>query len=207
MKEVFAIFGKRPIPGFAKTRLEKSLGAKRTQGLYGAFMEEFFRRFNLGIDVHLFATPRDPETKKYFKGLIKFPFHFYFQSELPFFARLKEVFTSFEDTFVHLTGTDIPDFPFEIIGETRPSRNKIFIGPDHDGGFYYLGGHSSNFEIFSIDGDDNVLERIMEKAESLKLGLTLLRKWSDIDNIDDLKAYVARNTMENISPTLKDLLP
>ena len=207
MKEVFAIFGKRPIPGFSKTRLEKGLGAEKTQALYSAFMEEFFSRFNLGIDVHLFGAPRDLKTKKYFRDLIKFPFNFYFQSELPFFERLREVFESFEDAFVHLTGTDIPDFPFEIIGEAKPEKGRVYIGPDQDGGFYYLGAHSSHSEIFSIDGEGNVLEKIMEKAKSLNLEVTLLRKWSDIDNIDDLKAYIARNTVENISPTLKDLLP
>jgi len=212
MKEVFAIFGKRPIPRFAKTRLEKSLGEEKTQALYSAFIEEFFRRFDLYQDkeIHLFATPNEEATRAYFKGVIKKPFSFYFQSELPFFARLKEVFEKIEDSFIHLTGTDIPDFPFEIISEAKPDLKRVYIGPDQGGGFYYLGAHSTHAKIFAIDlesGSDNVLLKIMERAKSLNLEVILLKKWSDIDQIEDLNAYVARNTMEKISPTLKDLLP
>jgi len=212
MKEIFAIFGKRPIPGFAKTRLEESLGPDKTQALYHAFMEEFFHRFYKSQDkeIHLFATPKELETKKYFNELIERPFHFYFQSELPFFARLKEVFEKIEDSFIHLTGTDIPDFPFEIIDEVNAEIGKVYIGPDQNGGFYYLGAHSSHGDIFSLDlesGAENVLQKVIERAKSLDLEVTLLKKWSDIDKISDLNAYIARNTVENFSPTLKDLLP
>ena len=198
MKEVFAIFGKRPVAGFSKTRLEKDLGANKAQALYHSFMEEFFQRMNLDMDLHLFATPREPETESYFKELIKRPFKFYFQSELPFFERLKEVFTSFEDSFIHLTGTDIPDFPFEIIDQVKPGLHEVFIGPDQGGGFYYLGAHCKHSEIFALDlesGADNVLVKIIEKAESLGLKVSLLKKWSDIDAIDDLNAYLLRKKL------------
>jgi glycosyltransferase A (GT-A) superfamily protein (DUF2064 family) len=199
MKEVFAIFGKRPIPGFAKTRLEKHLGSKKTQALYHSFMEEFFPRLeSFDRDIHLFATPNGEETKRYFENLINSPFKFYFQSELPFFLRLKEVFEKMEGNFIHLTGTDIPDFPFEILNEVSPSLHRVYIGPDHDGGFYYLGAHSSHHEIFDLDiesGASNVLEKVIQKSKSLGLSVTLLKKWSDIDEIDDLNAYFQRKKL------------
>ncbi|TDJ06283.1 MAG: hypothetical protein E2O68_05160 [Deltaproteobacteria bacterium] len=198
MKEIFAIFGKRPIPGFAKTRLEKSLGSKKTQELYHVFMKEFFASLNLDMEIHLFGTPREAQTEIYFKKLIKRPFNFYFQSELPFFERLREVFKTFDDTFVHLTGTDIPDFPFEIIDEVNAVSGKVYIGPDQGGGFYYLGAHSSHRDLFSLElesGADNVLEKIIHQAQSMGLEVILLKEWSDIDEIDDLNAYYLRKKL------------
>jgi len=192
MQEVLAIIGKRPIKGFSKTRLAKDLGEDKALVLYRAFIDDFFKLIPKKYKIYFFGTPNDAATKKYFQEITEL--NFFFQKELPFFARLKDIFKTIErlegaECFVHLTGTDIPDFPFaelESVGEDA----DVYVGPDRDGGYYYIGAKSGRQDIFDIsvaDGSRSVFTKTMQLCEEKGDRVRLLKEWSDIDTKADLE--------------------
>ena len=201
MDEILAVVAKAPIAGFSKTRLECELGPEQTQTLYEAFMQDFFSKaFKHFSCPHIFYTP--VEQQEFFKNLlIGKSFNLFPQVELPFFERLKKLFSCFDkDDFIHLTGSDIPDFPFEyILGEKK--ENTVYLGPDEDGGYYYIGTQAKNSVVFDIDlkdGDVNVFPATKEIVKKNNLNLVELPMWSDIDTLDDLKKFSERNSKKNL---------
>lgn len=215
MKEFLVVIGKFPSKGHSKTRLAADLGEDAALDLYRAFIEDFFTRYKAIIpDIKLFfwGTPATQETQDYFEDV----FHklgiaaiYQHQPEQDFFKRLRYIFTAinreYGESFIHLTGTDIPDFPFSKIKDA--SKDKVNLGPDNDGGFYYLGAKSSCRDIFElgdvIDGGVNVFESI--KQRSLKLGhlVKLITPWSDVDTAEDLLRTMQRDVQEKLNETKK----
>jgi glycosyltransferase A (GT-A) superfamily protein (DUF2064 family) len=212
----FVVIGKRPIKGFSKTRLAKDIGDDLALQFYEAFIKDFFygmknwREGNSEFDhqLHFFGTPEEDKTKTYFEEIFKnvglSEVNFSFQEEVPFFDRLKGIFKNhFErDSFLHLTGTDIPDFPFEYIEEIYSQDADIYIGPDDDYGFYYLGAKAGHFEVFEIqnhlDQGHGVKESIHLQAEVLGLKVHELENWSDVDCLEDLRKSFGRTTESKI---------
>ncbi len=208
MKEIFAIIGKLPLRNFSKTRLAKEVGADLSIDLYSAFIKDF--SFNLKGSkfkkIYFFGTPNTAETKSHFLKEFEGLDIFYFpQEEIPFFQRLGKIFQTIKElegeSFIHLTGTDIPDFPFGELEKVTPDSNKVFLGPDKDGGFYYLGASSNHFEVFDFKILDSVLESICKKIRELGLEISHLKTWSDIDNLKGLLEALKRSPKEKISHT------
>ena len=206
MKEVFAVLGKLPQRGFSKTRLAKDLGDDAAILLYHSFIDDFFKNFkkNIKLPFYFFGTPAVHETYKLFNKKAytnELDFDYYEQPEKPFFERLKAIFEVIEEKegecFIHLTGTDIPDFPFNKIKLGRCEKNLLSIGPDSDGGYYYLGTHSKNLEIFSIEkylkSGLGVFNSTIKVANVLNLKIETLEEWSGIDDLSDLKNTLARS--------------
>lgn len=197
-----------PQIGFSKTRLANEVGEGLALSLYGAFIKDFSK--NLGKtkikSIYIFATPDTLDSKDYFfREFSDFKINYFPQSELSFFQRLREVFLKVKEIegecFIHLTGTDIPDFPFEEIEKINPSPNIIYLGPDIDGGFYYVGGEARFFDIFSFEPGENILERISKRIRDLGLEVSHLKTWSDIDDLRGLKVTLERSSREKISHT------
>lgn len=209
MKQVLAIFGKMPLKGFSKTRLSKDIGEEQALKLYDAFIADFshnLNQFNWFESIYLFGTPEGELTEEYFRSKFsKSRINYFPQSDLPFFSRLEEVFRKIRevegDCFIHLTGTDIPDFPFEEIPGIIPRPNTIFLGPDIDGGFYYFGGEARFSEIFNFEIKGSVLESITQRAQELGLEVSHLKTWSDIDDLAGLILVLERSSPEKISHT------
>ena len=229
-KRFFVIVGKRPMRGFSKTRLAKELDEERSFCLYDAFIKDFFKnlklikrecgfsRRNLG-NIELFVTPSEKESLTYFEDLLTDlgldNFRIRFQAEKKFFERLsfifKEINLESEDSFIHLTGTDIPDFPFKFLKQDLFNDlkvNDVVIGPDDDGGFYYLGMNSKFYNLFEdIDtlvlGNNSVSQVLINQCKKIGLKVRLLEKWSDIDNLMDLRKCVKRGSKLNIENTLR----
>ncbi len=208
MKEVLAIIGKRPIKGFSKTRLAKDIGEDLAYKIYQAFIEDFFKSIPTKYKIYFFGTPDDEETKKYFSEKAKI--HYFAQAELPFFERLADIFKIIkkeegEDCFIHLTGTDIPDFPFIELDKVTGEQD-VYIGPDFDGGYYYIGAKSYRSDIFDIsvsDGDVNVLEQTKKICKEKGYSIKLLKTWSDIDTFEDLKNSSLAEKYEKIMQEFK----
>ena len=127
--------------------------------------------------------------------------------------RLKGIFDKVnadnEMTFIHLTGTDIPDFPFHYIEDYFGRdivKEDVFIGPDEDGGFYYVGTMAKNSEIFEFEdslSSESILKLIIKRCRELNLRVKILEKWSDIDNLNDLKSCLGRSSEKIIPHTYK----
>ena len=209
LKQVMAIFGKLPQKGFSKTRLSKDVGEELALKLYKAFISDFAKNLeniNCFETIYVFGTPSQLETQKYFqREFSKFKMIYFPQSEVPFFQRLAEVFSKIReaegDCYIHLTGTDIPDFPFEQITKILPKKNTLYLGPDIDGGFYYVGGEAKFYKVFSFEIHGTILESISKSAKDLGLEVSHLKTWSDIDDLDGLKAVLKRSPREKISHT------
>ncbi|MBT3585915.1 MAG: DUF2064 domain-containing protein [Halobacteriovoraceae bacterium] len=219
MNYVFAVIGKLPVEGYSKTRLAREVGKEVAYDLYDAFIRDFFKNFaenRLADYLYFSATPSFEQTTTYFNRVFKSNgienFHLTYQKELPFFERimdfLLEIDSKERDTFIHLTGTDIPDFPFEVVGEVELSNKTVTIGPDLDGGFYYLGLHQNNYELLKIaqllqDQNCTPFEALKIKAYQMGLDVKVLKEWSDIDTLADLKSCINRSPAEVIPQTSK----
>jgi glycosyltransferase A (GT-A) superfamily protein (DUF2064 family) len=113
--------------------------------------------------------------------------------------------------FIHLTGTDIPDFPFKLIEDyftLNKDKDDVIIGPDDDGGFYYIGMEAKNSSVFEIEegvkrGKESVLTLILKRCHQLGLRVKILEKWSDIDNLNDLNKCLSRSHRNMIPNTYK----
>jgi glycosyltransferase A (GT-A) superfamily protein (DUF2064 family) len=208
MKQIFVIFGKMPQIGFSKTRLAREVGEGLALSLYDAFIKDFSKNLSKTKikSIYIFGTPDTLDTKEYFfREFSNFNINYFPQSELSFFQRLRELFLKIREVegecFIHLTGTDIPDFPFEEIEKINPKPNTIYLGPDIDGGFYYVGGEARFFDIFSFIPGENILERISKRIGELGLEVSHLKTWSDIDDLRGLKVTLERSSREKISHT------
>ena len=138
MNKVLAIIGKKSIEGFSKTRLEKEIGASNAQKLYQAFLVDFFNKLEKNhlqfAQIYLYVTPESEETIQFFKEYLSENLQnktrFIFQCEGSLFERLEYLFQEIDKEdrcFVHLTGTDIPDFPFHYI-KKNILDNTLYIG-------------------------------------------------------------------------------
>jgi len=218
MKEVFVAIGKLPLKGFSKTRLAVDVGEEVALELYTAFIDDFFNNLSLNIgDIpfYFFGTPRTVEAKNFFcKIASKYMLNikYFNQVELSFFKRLACIFQEIQriegECFIHLSGTDIPDFPFKNLPKKAASDDLVYLGPDDDGGYYYLGTSSKNTEIFNMDQyivgkDSKVLDATIKMAHSIGLRTKLVENWSDIDNLFDLKKCLERSSKKVIPLTDK----
>ena len=105
----------------------------------------------------------------------------------------KEINLENNSSFVHLTGTDIPDFPFHFLKQdffNNLQNNDVVIGPDDDGGFYYLGMNSKFYDLFeNIDdlilGNESISHILINQCKKIGLRVRLMEKWSDIDTLSD----------------------
>lgn len=208
MNECFAIIGKAPVPGLSKTRLAKDIGEERAVQAYKMIMEYFFIRLSREIGnrkLFFFYTPDNEYSKSYFNEALSLfnpsNVSMIAQPETAFFSKLSWMFKYIYDqegeTRVHLTGTDIPDFPLEVTDEPI-DQNQCLIGPDNDGGFYYLQAFSSDYEALNIDnivkdGDVDVLEAMKNSFISHEKTPLFTQTWSDIDNLEDLKTSINRS--------------
>lgn len=216
IKELFAVLGKRPKAGLSKTRLAQEIGVQQSLALYQSFMDDFFFRFEEVWGTrpfYFFATPNEGETRRYFDTLFSLfdlmP-KFEFQREISFFERLQDIFNRIHfreggETFIHLTGTDIPDFPFEILKDVDGSSSDVdvFLGPDSDGGYYYIGAHAKHSKIFAIEDAKGPKENLLKQCQRMGLSVKLLKEWSDIDTMEDLKRCLTRSGPEKIPSTHK----
>lgn len=219
MKQVFAVIGKRPVEGYSKTRLAAEVGDEEAYELYDSFINDFFSNFKKHTSkafLLFHGAPAIKHTEEYFKHLFLkhhiTEFDFSFQKEKPFFERLADIFEDVRfkqdgETFVHLTGTDIPDFPFSHIKKQDIDSADVFIGPDDDGGFYYLGSKAKNDEIFDfakeMQVNDGVFDSVVSKCQQLGLSVKVLNQWSDIDTKKDLENCVERSDSSTIPYTLE----
>lgn len=219
MKQVFAVIGKRPVEGYSKTRLAKEVGEEAAYKLYDSFISDFFanyRRHTSKAYLYFYGAPAIKQTEEYFRHMFLksevTDFDFTFQKEKPFFERLADIFDDVRfkvgsETFVHLTGTDIPDFPFTHIKSQNINEADVFIGPDDDGGFYYLGSKAKHDDIFSfakeMKENDGVFDSLVAKCEQLGLKVKVLNRWSDIDTKKDLDICLNRTDSSIIPKTVE----
>lgn len=108
----------------------------------------------------------------------------------------------FEDTFrlgfesVIVIGSDLPDLPPRLIREAvsalRNHPHGLVLGPATDGGYYLIGMNRPHPHLFQdiAWSSVRVLEQTLEAANAIKLNVVVLDKWTDVDDVVNLRRVV-----------------
>lgn len=205
LREVIAIIGKQPLEGFSKTRLASDVGEDQAFEFSQALLRDTLSQIHKErpqLPVKLFYAPGNAQAQTYFREILEevgfSSFTLHPQVEAPFFERLQNIFRVIHsllgETWIHLTGTDIPDIPASLW--KKGERGEVHIGPDQDGGYYYLGSSSAQHQIFDfgdhIPGSEEVLKATEKLIKNQNLAIKKHRVWSDIDTLEDLIAFQKR---------------
>lgn len=200
MRKHLIIYGKRPLPGYAKTRLGAKMGLEESAGIYARLLYRCLLDFvtldrdDLSIELSL-ASPLD---LPYFR--LAFPeIRVRVQSE----GDLGQRFTqSFKDAFndgaeaVVVIGTDIPDLDKSIVQNAFDflAKTEVVIGPDMDGGYYLIGTHQKSAILFqNIDwSSEIVLQQTEELIHAQGLSADYLPMLSDVDTEADYQRWLSQ---------------
>jgi rSAM/selenodomain-associated transferase 1 len=139
------VYAKRPLPGYAKTRLGQGIGRENAAGLYARLLYGYL------VDL-LRADLEDTEIELSVASAADAPF---FASAFPELAVRPQIdgdlgqrmAASFERAFergatsVVLTGSDIPGLDSALVREAfaRLEAAPVVLGPAEDGGYYLIG--------------------------------------------------------------------
>ena len=95
---------------------------------------------------------------------------------------------------VILIGTDLPNLTRRHLSEAVNDlgSHDLVLGPTLDGGYYLIALSRPVPELFCglAWSTTTVLEETKKKAASLKLSVTLLRSLRDLDDLEDLNAFI-----------------
>jgi uncharacterized protein len=195
-----------PIPGKTKTRLMEILTGEECAQLHRCFIIDMFNvigKFKKTTDVYITYTPSNcleiiediiP------KFVVSFP-----QLGDNLGARMHNAISrglKAGYSKVILIGSDIPCVQpsdikkaFEIL-----DVNDICLGPTNDGGYYLIGMKKPHEKIFNDTlkwGNKSVLEQTVSIANSLELTVGFTSKLSDIDDKNDIEAFIEEVSRED----------
>jgi rSAM/selenodomain-associated transferase 1 len=204
-QRVLIILAKYPQPGQVKTRLGASIGAEAAAYLYHAFLADLAPRFarqtgRLPFDVCWVYTP---DTPKFEHMIIDFGFmtnggqviftghatpdlsaHQVRQLQWAQSVGYQESVIITTDT-PHLQRSTVEDAFHQL------NENDVVIGPAQDGGYYLLGVKQSWQILEQVKmSTHHVAQEIMENARLAQLKVGMIEKMIDIDNKEDLYAFI-----------------
>jgi rSAM/selenodomain-associated transferase 1 len=199
MKKYLIAYAKKPLPGYAKTRLGSELGFEESAGVYARFLYTcLLEMVGLVDDDLTIELSLASETDLAF-FTAAFP-EFIIKKQVGldlgqrFFQSFKEAFESDAHSVV-VIGTDIPGLDQSIIQSAFKALDKkdVVIGPDTDGGYYLIGTRNKHAVLFhNIEWSTWVtLQQTKDLIKSQNLSLKLLPVLSDIDTKTDFQRWLA----------------
>ncbi|MDF1513411.1 MAG: TIGR04282 family arsenosugar biosynthesis glycosyltransferase [Anaerolineae bacterium] len=199
------IYAKRPLPGYAKTRLGAVIGMDSSAGVYARLLYSYLydllysgSTFSIELSV---ASQKDVEYFKY-----AFP-------ELSVVAQTNgdlgsRMARSFQQAFqngahaVALTGSDIPGLNSSLITRafTLLENHRGVIGPAEDGGYYLIGLRAPGYGLFhGIEwSSPDVLTQTEILAQQQELQLIQLPMLKDMDDSEDYWNWRDRMMLRNL---------
>ena len=199
MKKHLIIYAKKPLPGYAKTRLGSIIGFEESAGVYARFLyQSLFELIELTHDEITIELSLASDSDKSFFNLA-FP-EFVISSQLG--SDLGQRFTqSFKDAFdngadsVVVIGSDIPDLDRSIIQAAFKTLegNDVVIGPDRDGGYYLFGTRERNSILFQDINwsSEFVLQQTKRLLQGQQITFHLLPVLSDVDTYTDYQRWLS----------------
>jgi rSAM/selenodomain-associated transferase 1 len=196
------LFSKFPEPGMVKTRLGQKVGLENAAELQKAFIQDELRMLaEIGADVTMCCDPGRPlaDYEKLFgQGIQYRP-----QQGADLGARMLHALhlALRESESAVLIGSDLPDLPGQFLTEAFKALRsaQVCLGPATDGGFYLLSLReplpADIFEGVAWSGPQ-VLQTTLANCAARNLSTHLLPAWPDVDTLEDLTAYAARNQNE-----------
>ena len=208
--DVLIIFVKYPQPGSVKTRLRKTIGARKATLLYKLFVKSILEATNSNTYRRMiFYTPAGKE--KEIKDWLGEGREVYLQRGNNLGERLSNAFQfAFQNgaRSVVAIGTESPLLDKKsILKAFKELKNKsCVIGPSQDGGYYLLGLSKFKREIFqNINwGTDRVFKQTLNAIKKSKLKFCLLELGFDVDTIDDL--ILLKQQLRNLRKAKSKLL-
>lgn len=192
MRQALAVTAKAPRPGFVKTRLYGALSVDDATDLYRCFLKDTLALVESipGIEVLISYTPEGSEG--FFEGVISSGARLLAQRGDGLGDRLIH---AFEDLFgegfdsVALMNADSPTLPPSYVAqafeELRRPGDRVVVGPAEDGGYYLIGIKRLHRRLFEriTWSSERVLAETIERAIEIKLEVTLLPQWYDVDSV------------------------
>lgn len=185
------IMAKAPKPGTVKTRLVPGLSPEAVTDFYSCLLEDTLalaRSLN-DLEVAIMCPESDVEELAALAGDRA---RVVAQKGEGLAAGLTSVFShftkdrrrtiAFNSDSPHLPGTVLDD-AFEML-----ASHDVVVGPTHDGGYYLVGAKASHPTLFANDGmgTSSALERLLARAQHLRLSVGLADAFYDIDVAEDL---------------------
>ena len=197
MKRHLIVYAKRPLPGYAKTRLGAVLGAEQSAGVYARLVYTYLLDLlDSGIDsieISLASSDDVPFFAEAFPECKVTP-----QIDGDLGERMQASFDrAFEDRATHvvLTGSDIPGLNGTLVCQAFDALETapLAIGPASDGGYYLIGMRTPGTQLFRdiAWSTDRVLAQTEARAHESNLSIAYLPKLDDMDRYEDFLQWSA----------------
>ncbi|QMU56339.1 MAG: DUF2064 domain-containing protein [Candidatus Mycalebacterium zealandia] len=191
-----AVFLKHPTPGKVKTRMAKDIGNERAAEIYASMVERVMENIEGKHSLCVFYDP--PEMKnEIVRWLGGWTADFVAQRGKTLGEKISNAINdrvSAGNLKVVVIGTDCVEITAETITDSfeRLNTADTVIGPCEDGGYYLIGLKTNRAELFNdIDwSTDRVMAQTLEKAQQLRLNVSVMETLRDIDCADDLNPQV-----------------
>ena len=212
------LFVKYPEAGNVKTRLAKVVGDDIAANLYRHFVQDMVQELRnvTGTLRICYAPAQDSAGEKTehsdetYRSWLGADYEYRAQSGADLGQRMKNAFAeAFADGFeqVVLMGSDIPDFPAELVEKTLLDldRKEAALGPAFDGGYYLIGFRRDAFmpEVFDdvAWSTQQVFSVTSERMSRRGLEVIRLPEWNDVDTIWDLNLLYRTNRNSSFRKT------
>lgn len=194
---VLVIMAKAPRPGGVKTRLVPSLSPEGVTAFYLCLLEDTLALArSLGdVEVAIMCPVSDVGE---LAQLAENKATVVAQSGEGLAAGLTSVFAHFSGSCQRRTiafNSDSPHLPRSILEHAFQTlaEHDVVVGPTHDGGYYLVGAKARHPTLFANDGmgTSSALERLLLRAQALRLSIGFADTFYDIDVVDDLTRLAA----------------
>ena len=195
MRPALAIMVKAPRPGQVKTRLVPPLSHDEAASLYRCFLKDIFSKLSSIADTDIFVAYAPEGSIGEIKPLAPEGFFYFPQEGMDLGERMSNVFKRLSSSgygAVAIIGSDAPDIPVEYIEDAFKALDgkgaDAVFGPASDGGYYLAALKRPLPALF--EGMEwstrTVMEKTIERLDSLSISWRLLPLWHDIDLSVDL---------------------
>jgi len=191
------VYAKRPLPGYAKTRLGTDIGDEQAAGVYARLLYAYLLDLlcadlaEMSVDTVELSVAAASVEKLFSDAFPEFLVHPQVAGDLG-----QRMEASFEQAFaagaeaVVLTGSDIPGLNSQIVRAAFDAldASPVVIGPASDGGYYLIGMRAPGAPLF--EGVEWSSERVLAQTEALAgahgLVVARLSEQHDVDTVEDL---------------------
>ncbi|HEY6937981.1 MAG TPA: TIGR04282 family arsenosugar biosynthesis glycosyltransferase [Terriglobales bacterium] len=189
---MLVIMAKAPRPGTVKTRLVSSLSPDAVTAFYCCLLHDTLELAQSldGVEIAIMCPASDVNELAQVAGNQA---SVVAQKGEGLAAGLTSVFAHFAKEHhrrIIAFNSDSPHLPRSVLEhafETLAARDVV-VGPTHDGGYYLVGAKASHPTLFANDGmgTSTALERLLSRAQALKLSVSFADPFYDIDVAEDL---------------------
>ena len=191
------LFAKAPVAGRVKTRMQPALTAEQSAELATEMMWQSADKVSTFWPGNFTLSVTPDRSHRLFSQLVeKYNCAVCDQIDGDLGVRMGAVLSSgiAATGGAVVMGCDVPQIPPGVLQQAWSWMQQGYnvIGPATDGGFYLLGLHKFDHALFDqvVWGESEVLNRVLEQAETLGLTFQKLPTLFDVDEIADLMLLV-----------------